>query len=459
MQKEEKKVQPYSDTIVAIATPAGTGGISIIRVSGAKALACVLPFLKNRKPSQKKLNLKDIQPRYAHLFTFKTKMLSDDVLVLYFKNPNSYTGEDVIEIQCHGNYLIAQKITQTLIETGCRAAYPGEFTKRAFLNSRIDLTQAEATIDLIQAKSTSSIQAAHAQLQGGILYPIGVITQQLLQTIAKASSAIDYPEDDIIETSIQEIIQALKPVKQQLQTLKDSYHKGALVRQGVRVAIVGKPNVGKSALLNRLLGFERAIVTDIAGTTRDTVEEHFTHNGILFVIIDTAGIRDTTDRVEQIGIQRSNVAIESANLIINVTDIHNPTDFVKVNPSTPVIDVVNKLDLAPNAPTLQSTKDTNSIYLSAKNGDHIQTLKDTMVEKTLGKIDASGASINTMRQFTAVTTALDSLNQIEDVSMHLSLDCVLSDLTEAHRALCSLTGVIATDEVINEIFAKFCVGK
>ena len=434
----------FKDTITAISTPAGEGGIAVIRISGKDALNFSASILSYRGI------LKD---RMIKIAVLNTGTVQDEVLLLYFKSPHSFTGEDVLEIQCHGNYFLAKRIAEALIKNGCRAAEPGEFTRRAFLNGRIDLTKAEGILDLICAKSESALVAAYAQVKGEVFSAIDALQKQIITLVANASAAIDYPEEYLSEVTNLELFAAVKPIKKELIALKDSFDSGVLIREGVRVVIVGLPNVGKSLLMNRLLGHDRAIVTDEAGTTRDTVEESFLYRGVRFILTDTAGIREAASEAEKQGIERSVRAAEEANLILAVAEADK--EFILPLPnSKPVLFVKNKTDLF----SVKKGTEDNAVNISALTQHNIETLKEEIYARTVGKISASGVSINNLRQFTAVLKTLEALDRIVQ-SSQISLDCVLSDLNEAYRALGTVTGITATDSIINAIFSNFCVGK
>ena len=448
------KQKYFNDTVAAIATPAGEGGIAVLRVSGPHALIFSKRILSYKGT---------LRPRTVKLAALSTGEVSDEVMLLYFKSPRSFTGEDVLEIHCHGSYFLAQKVVEALLQNGCRAAEPGEFTRRAFLNGRIDLTKAEAVLDLIRAKSQSEVTAAYRQLRGGIFNEADALQKRLTDLIASASAAVDYPEDDIISPAKREILDGAQSVKLALTKLKDSFKGGRLLREGVRVAIIGLPNAGKSTLLNRLLGAERAIVTAEPGTTRDTVEETFIYRGVRFVVTDTAGIRAAATEAERLGIQRSLAAAEGADVILRVEDgtgEANITELTKITTENkPVIVVKNKLDLARLDKTTDNTMPCpSSISISALTGENVELLKERLYGETVGKISAHGASICNLRQLDAVTRAAEALERLS-ISEQLSLDCMLSDLYEASRALGSITGITATDAVVDAIFAQFCVGK
>jgi len=477
-------------TIAAISTPAGEGGIAVIRISGPDALKNSARFLSYQGK---------LKERAAMLARLKTGSVRDEAILLYFKAPRSFTGEDVLEIHCHGNYFLAEKVVEALVQNGCRAAEPGEFTRRAFLNGRIDLTQAEGIIDLIHAKSESAVAAAYAQVKGEIFQTVDAIQRRLITLIAQASVAVDYPEEDITAPAKHEILAGAEPLKRQLEELRASYDGGVLLREGVRVAIIGAPNVGKSLLLNRLLGINRAIVTPEAGTTRDTIEESFLYKGVRFTVTDTAGMREAESEAERLGIERSLRAAEQANLVLAVSDtadggwrmVNGKEDKGKriegkgqkfaIPAGKSVIYVQNKIDLIQiikykvqitNADNNSKTPSVipastspppashslTPIPVSALTGENIGALKEAVYAATVGKISAHGASINNLRQLTAVVKTLEALNRLQ-ASENLSLDCMLSDLNEAYRQLGAVTGVTAADAIVDEIFAKFCVGK
>jgi len=433
-------------TIVAISTPAGIGGVGIIRISGKNSL-----FIAQKIFSEKY----ELIPRYLKNIKIKTDSVSDSAMAVYFKSPNSFTGEDVIELHCHGNYLLLTKIVEELIKSGANLAEPGEFTKRAFINGKIDLSGAEGLIDLINAKSTSGINSALNQLNGGLANKIKKLQKELVFIIADSSAAIDYPEEDLEEAEINKITNNILPIIKKLEIFKNSFDTGRIIRDGVRVAIIGKPNVGKSLLLNRLLGFDRSIVTDTAGTTRDTIEENFNYKGIIFNLIDTAGLRNTNNEVEKLGIERSKNASETADILLCVGTIDEPFDKNFVTNNKKTILIYNKIDLVKNTAKIYNK---NSISVSALTCQNIDKLKDELYNLSVGKIDASGVYINNNRQLTAVVGALEALERVKNAK-NINLDCVISDLNHALYSLNTITGAVALDEVVNEIFANFCVGK
>jgi len=432
-------------TITAIATPVGEGGVGIIRVSGSDALSI----------SQKLLNVKLDKPRYFYRTTLQTANIKDDVMAVYFKAPNSFTGEDVVELHCHGNYLILNNVVAALIQKGCTIAEPGEFTRRAFLNGKLDLSCAEGLIDLIRAKSISSINSAYNQLKGGLFIEVESIIKNITALLAQASSSIDYPEEDLEESTVIDIKKTAQLIVEKLTKLKNSYNDGRLLRDGVRVAIIGEPNVGKSLLLNRLLGEERAIVTSEAGTTRDTIEESFNYKGALFTVIDTAGIREGKSEAERLGIQKSKAALNSADIVLCIYTVEK--DFnLDVPKDKPCIFICNKIDLYKDK-NIKSI--SNHISISALQNKGIDKIKEELYNLSIGKISTVGASINNLRHLNAVTNSISHLERIKSANSTTPIDCVLSDLSLALSDLSAITGKFATDEVVNEIFNSFCVGK
>jgi len=447
MKKANKKIN--NDTIAAISTPVGAGGISVIRISGTDAKTVALQVLDADKLDAGKFKV----------CSLKNCDVSDKVVALYFKSPNSYTGEDVVEIQCHGNNVIAQNIIQKLIQNGCRSAAGGEFTMRAFLNGKIDLTKAEAVFDIINAKSVSQVNSANSQMQGKLFLKIDELQNLLLEIIAGISVAIDYPDDVDEITEKTKLLINLGKIVNGLKSLKDSYNEGRQKRDGIAVAIIGKPNVGKSMLLNSLLGYNRAIVSHEEGTTRDTIEENYVYKGMLFKFIDTAGIRKTGSDAEKQGIEKSLELIKDADIVLAVSD--NDKDFdsdVVKDCDKPIIYVKNKSDLCRGEQS-EPADPNEYLLVSALKGTNIESLKEIIYSKTAGKISTDGTTINNLRHYSAVIEALNCLNRVSGKIHSLDLDCILADLNESLRHLGSITGITASEEVIKEIFAKFCVGK
>ncbi len=431
-------------TIAAVSTAAGKGAIAIVRLSGDKSeqIARKILCAENNKIKYKEMN------RYA----LKTSAVKDDVTAVFFKAPKSYTGEDVVEIYCHGNNGIAEEIVLECIRLGASAAENGEFTKRAFLNNKIDLTQAEGIIDIINAESKAAINAAYSAIEGDIFKEIEAVQKEILSMNAEAGAAVDYPEENIEEVTAQQLLKRINTQKAKLEKLIKSYDGGKKMKDGVKVAIVGEPNAGKSMLLNRLLGCDRAIVTDIEGTTRDTLEEKFEYRGIIFTLIDTAGLRETENEIEKYGIERSYKAIGKADVILSVFE-PNKSSVINDGDKSKIIKVLNKSDIY-----LGGNEDYD-IKLSAKTGENVEKLKDLIFEKTCKDISANGATLTNARQLGAVESAFDALERAENSAKNDAFDCIISDLNDAYRALGAVTGAFASDDVVNEIFSRFCVGK
>ncbi len=451
---DKKKNEEKIASVAAVSTPTGAGGIAVVRVSGPDALEIAFKILKK---DNKKSELK-VEPRRFYNFTAETGSIKDEVMVVYFKAPKSYTGEDVVEIQCHGNGIIADEILKALILNGARAAENGEFTKRAFLNHRIDLSQAESVIDLINAQSVSEINAAYDNMSGGLHKKLTQLQNTIAESVAAAQAAVDYPEEDIEEESKDSLEIKIKGIKKELQELVETYGDAVMIKEGIKIAIAGKPNVGKSMLLNALTKTDRAIVTDIPGTTRDTVEEQYSYKGLRFIITDTAGIRRTEDIVEKKGIERTYNALKGADIILAVAEAGE--NFAEEIPLfKPVIYVYNKTDLKPEIKKFKNETDAY-IYVSAKENFNIEELKEKIYLTVNGaKINASGTRLNNVRHYNAAVEALNALNRAESNLRTFTLDCIISDLHHSYRALGQITGAVSSDNIISEIFKRFCVGK
>lgn len=433
-------------TVVALSTPAGRGAIAIVRMSGDNAIEYL-----NRafEPLGARKTLSE--PNMLTLGNIALGGISDRVMAVVFRAPKSYTGEDMAEVHCHGSPEIAERIIRGFIGLGAGMAEPGEFTKRAFLNGKITLDEAEAVGDLINARSEAQINAAYTAALGKLNGEITRIYNIVLSTIGAFEAAIDYPEEDVEEQTADEALVRLNEARTALKRLIDTYGQGEKVRGGVRVAIMGVPNAGKSSLLNRLLGRERAIVTANAGTTRDTIEESYEYKGMLFTLVDTAGLRETDDEAEAIGVRRSAEAARAAHIVLRVTDLSAPVK-PDVKTTAKVIDVYNKSDLA--------RKNNDGINVSAKTGEGIDELKDEIYNAAVcGNIETGGAMLTGSRHYDLACSALVELDtSISDIGV-ATIDCALVGLRNALRFLGEITGVSATDDVINEIFSKFCVGK
>ncbi|GFP78269.1 tRNA uridine-5-carboxymethylaminomethyl(34) synthesis GTPase MnmE [Clostridium fungisolvens] len=454
------------DTIAAVATALGEGGISIIRISGNKSLDIVSKIFRG-KSNLSILEMKPYTMRYGNIVDSKQEIV-DEVIISYMKGPKSFTAEDTVEINCHGGVTSTNRVLQEVIKSGARLAEPGEFTKRAFLNGRIDLTQAEAVIDIIRAKTDLSMKSAMIQSQGLLSREINSLREKLLNVLALIEFAVDFTEDDeepdaTIPIRVGENLQL---VINEVDRLLSSADEGKIIREGLSMVIVGKPNVGKSSLLNTLLREKRAIVTNIPGTTRDVIEEYINLDGIPIRIIDTAGIRETEDEVERIGVQRSKEKIDEADIIVFMVDASRGLDsedreildFIK---DKKYITLCNKIDLDKNIEANDLDVLSNSIEVSTVTGYGIDSLKDKIKDMFFkGHIDSESVIITNTRHKQALYRAKENcevaLNQVRNNEY---LDLISIYVTTGLRALGEITGSELEEDLVNKIFSDFCVGK
>ena len=457
------------DTIAAIATPPGIGGVSIIRVSGKDAF----PIVDNIFKSISTLPLKERQNRtvqYGHIVRPKSGEIIDEVIVLLMQGPHSYTAEDVVEIQCHGGIVSTRSILQVLLSLGVRLADPGEFTKRAFLNGRIDLTQAEAIIDIIEAKTEDSLSLAMNQLDGTVSGFVKDLREQLIAMIAHLEVTIDYPEEDIEEVSAQEVGQQLQPILLKMEELLATAHTGRLIRDGISAVIVGRPNAGKSSLMNALLRENRAIVTDIPGTTRDSIEEYMNVDGISLRLVDTAGLRETDDRVEAIGVQKAREYADKADIILCVIDASKPLtdqeqDILADVSGKNTIVLLNKTDLGTvvDAESIQSLGQFTAVEsISAANGDGTAIVAKWVKELVYGgQVSANHKELlSNVRHIALMQQAKDNIDQaIANIDMGMPIDFIATDLRSAWEALGEITGDSLHESMVDELFSRFCLGK
>ena len=455
------------DTICAIATALGEGGIAIIRVSGDRALDIVSKIFKPKNGADIK-TMKTYTMRYGHVIDFETEDLVDEVIISYMKGPRSFTAEDTVEINCHGGVTSTNKVLETVIKAGARIAEPGEFTKRAFLNGRIDLSQAEAVMDLITAKTELAMKSALMQSSGSLSQEINKLNEYLLNVLALIEYAVDFTEDDeeIDPTIPIRVAESLNEAITNMGRLLKNAEEGKIIRDGLSLAIVGKPNVGKSSLLNALLKEKRAIVTEIAGTTRDVIEEYINLDGIPIKIIDTAGIRDTEDVVEKIGVERSKEKIKEADLVLLVLDSSRELDdedkeIIEAIRHKKSIVILNKIDLENKLDIGILNDFENMIKVSAKEQIGIDGLKNKIKDMFFnGKIDSESLIISNSRHKQALIRAKEnSENAYIRVKNNEFLDLISIYVTAALKALGEITGSELEEDLVNKIFREFCCGK
>jgi tRNA modification GTPase len=453
----------YTDTIAAVATPVGEGGIGIVRLSGSDAL----PILRRLfRPHQGSDQYRPQQMRYGRLVD-QHDVTVDEGLAVYFRAPHSYTREDVVEIHGHGGALTLRRALELVLAQGARLAEPGEFTLRAFLNGRIDLAQAEATLDLIQARTQTGLHLALDQLGGRLSREIKAARDELLGSLAYVTALVDFPEDDVPDAEV------LAPLRQALATVERLYHsadQGVIFRYGARAVLVGRPNAGKSSLLNALLQVDRAIVTPVAGTTRDTLEETANLGGVPVVLIDTAGITDTDDPVERIGVERSRRALDAADLLLLVLDRSEPLTaqdrtIARLTGHKPTVLVLNKVDqpaLLDPAPILETHPLIRAtVEVSAETGSGINELAGAVAQTLLAGSPLTGVALVTNpRHRDALERAAGEVRDaLSGLEIGLPIDLVAVHLTVAVQALGEITGETVGEDLLNEIFSRFCIGK
>ena len=456
-----------TDTIAAISTSTGNSGIGIIRVSGDEAIEIVDKIFKSNKEGKRLINVKSHTVNYGNIVD-GDKVL-DQVLVLVMKNPHSYTGEDTVEIDCHGGMLILKKVLDLVIKNGAKSAAPGEFTKRAFLNGRLDLSQAEAVMDLINSQNDFALNSSIEQLKGGVSEKIKEIRSDVIYHIAFIESALDDPEHISLDGYDNEISEMINKNISKIKKMIDTFDNGRIMKEGIKTVILGKPNAGKSSLLNRMLGEERAIVTDIEGTTRDTLEENINLNGLSLKIIDTAGIRNTDDKVEQIGVNKAKEIAEGADLIIYVVDgskdiDENDKEILEIIKNKKVIVLLNKTDIdrVVDIEQLNEIPKEDIIEFSAKAGLGMDELEEKIKDMFYsGEITFNDqVYITNARHKEALENSYNSLLKVkESVDAGMPEDFYSLDLMDAYEQLGLIIGESVEDDLVNEIFSKFCMGK
>lgn len=461
-----------NDTIIALATPSGVGAIAVIRLSGEKSIDLVDAFFVSVTKNKSLKNQKTHSIHLGHIVNHET--IIDEVLVSVFKNPNSYTGENVVEISCHGSRFIQQEIIQLFLRNGCRLADAGEFTLRAFLNGKMDLSQAEAVADLIASNSAASHQMAMQQMRGGIANELKLLRAQLLDFAALIELELDFSGEDVEFADRTKFKELVAKITQVLKRLIDSFSFGNAMKNGIPVAIIGEPNVGKSTLLNALLNEEKAIVSEIAGTTRDAIEDEIVIEGVAFRFIDTAGIRDTEDIVENIGIKKAFEKAENAQLIIFLLDaekfaVNQPKFMAEIAqikdrfPNKRILVIANKVDKlnAIDIKTIQ-VEIENLILLSAKNNIGIDALKTQLTSLVnIGALSNNETIVTNSRHFEALNNALQAIISVQiGIDLEISTDLFSIDIRECLRHLGTITGEYDVDkDILGHIFSNFCIGK
>lgn len=453
------------ETIAAISTPAGMGGISIIRISGDEAFEVIEKIFK--RPNNKRFaDANNFSINYGHIVNKNGEVL-DEVLVSKMKAPHTYTTQDVCEINCHGGFAAARSVLELIISEGIRLAEPGEFTKRAFLGGRIDLSQAEAVSDMITSKTESFSKIAAGQIEGRLKDEIDKIKSEILTVLSNLEVTIQYPEYDIDELQNFELRNELDIIRNHMMSLSATFKKGEIYKDGLKTAIVGKPNVGKSMLLNALVNEEKAIVTDIPGTTRDVVDELIYMGGIPVKIMDTAGIRESDDKVETIGIQKSISALENADLALFVCDVSSKLSeedksIYEKAKQKPVIVILNKCDKGINEKTKDFFKNEDFVVMSARTCDNLEELEEkitSFAQSEPGDVASCILLVNS-RHKSLIDRAVNSIGSaMETLSCMMPVDLIEIDIRDAWHSLGEITGETADEDIVNEIFANFCLGK
>ena len=451
------------DTIAAISTPLGEGAIGIVRLSGTDSFAIAQRIFKGKDLA----SVASHTLNYGHIVDPDKNEILDEVMVGAMRSPKTFTREDIIEINTHGGIAVTNEILQLVIREGARLAEPGEFTKRAFLNGRVDLTQAEAVMDIIRAKTDKAMNIAVKQLDGSLSELINNTRQEILNTLAQVEVNIDYPEYDDVEEATTEIIrEKTREFEALLTNLLKTARRGKILREGISTAIIGRPNVGKSSLLNNLLREEKAIVTDIEGTTRDVIEEYVNINGVPLKLVDTAGIRETEDIVEQIGVERSKKALKEADLVLLVLNASEPlTDqdrqLLEISQDSNRIILLNKVDLPEKIEIDQLPEDHIKIsVLKNQNIDQIEDRINALFFENAGLVEQDATYLSNARHISLIEKAVESLQAVnEGLALGMPVDLLQVDLTRTWEILGEITGDAAPDELITQLFSQFCLGK
>jgi tRNA modification GTPase len=455
------------DTIVALATAPGTSAIAVIRLSGEQAIEMVHQCFFSSNDAQ------TLSKKKSHTISFGKLVFNgeviDEVVAAIYRSPSSYTGENIVEISCHGSPYIQEQIIKLFLHLGARMANPGEFTLRAFLNKKLELTQAEAVADLIASDSKASHQLAMQQMRGGFNNDLKMLRQQLIDFAALIELELDFSEEDVEFANREQFILLIKKIQEKLAPLIESFKLGNVIKNGVPVAIAGKPNAGKSTLLNALLNEERAIVSEIAGTTRDTIEEVLNIDGVAYRFIDTAGLRETTDQIEQIGVERSYDKINNASILLYVADganMKDPNDLAAALSAAeqfnmPYLLVLNKLDLISDAVLNAAGQHAQICPIAAKNGTGIDPLKTAIANLLVNKsLNQYSEIVTNVRHYKGLSNAYQALSDVlHGIKNNLNTELVAFDVRSANQYLGELTGDITNDDILSSIFTRFCIGK
>lgn len=457
-----KEFSSWNDTIVALATAPGVGAIAVIRLSGMNAINIMSKVFSNKK-------IITAASHTAHFGKILStdKVVLDEVVVTIFKAPTSYTGEEIVEISCHGSTYIQETIIDLMVQQGARMAKPGEFTQRAFLNGKLDLTQAEAVADLIASNTEAARKTAMHNLKGGFSDDLQLMREKLIKFSALIELELDFSQEDVAFANRKELEILVQQLQRKTQQLLESFKLGNVIKHGVQVAIVGKPNAGKSTLLNALLNENRALVSDIPGTTRDTVEEYINIKGVLFKLIDTAGIRsETEDVIEQMGITKSIEKIKNADIVIALFDANENSashiqEWQNEIDHSKLLLVANKIDLIKDNTLLKELVKQNVIAIVAKDRENILALENILFEKAIGdSLNKEGTIITNARHVTSLKKLLYALNDVETgLNNDVTGDLLALDIREALHYLGTITGQITNEDQLDFIFSKFCIGK
>ena len=459
----------YNDTIAAISTPYGTAGIGKIRVSGSEAIDLVADIFKGVQDKDLRQQ-KGYTAHYGHIMDPETGKIADEVICIVFREPHSFTGENMVEIDCHGGLLPLQRVLEIVLKRGARLAEPGEFSKRAFLNGRIDLAQAEGIMEVINARTNKGLDLALSHLEGKLSRKIAGLKDALIGLYAHLEAAIDYAEDEVEDLAPDELEGSIKEIKGELEKLLATSEQGKIYREGLKTVIAGKPNVGKSSLMNALLEENRAIVTDIPGTTRDIIEEYINIEGIPLRIIDTAGIRETEDLVEKIGVERTEQYLQEADLVLLMLDVvqgltEEDLRIYQLASEKPLIVLINKIDLAPERDYREIEErfpEHSIIRVSVQEEQGLEELKKAIVEVVLGEGITGDEEIyiTRTRHKNALVKAVQAMDRVIDTHRQgLPYDLYSIDLRDALDALGEITGETLTEDIIDRIFQDFCLGK